>query len=70
MKNIPLDSLKAAKPEEQHKSSKTAVVYMDGDKGPFKCSNCSEFEVPNGCEIVEGFIDPLGCCNLYQQKEK
>ena len=69
MKNIPLASLKAAKPEEQHKSSKTAVVYMDGDKGPFKCSHCDYFSGPNGCRIVDGFIDPEGCCNLYEMED-
>lgn len=67
MTTIPLTKLKEAK---SHKTSKTAVVYMDGEKGPFRCDNCSEFEAPNGCEIVEGYIDPEGCCNLYKQKGK
>ncbi len=67
MTSIPLAKLKDSQPE-QHKTSKAASVYMEGDQGPFKCSHCKEFEAPNGCEIVEGLIDPEGCCNLYVKK--
>lgn len=62
----PLEGLKESKPE---KSSKLTVVYMDGDKGPFRCDHCEYFSKPNGCHIVEGFIDPAGCCNLYESVE-
>lgn len=44
---------------------KALVVYMTGDMGPFKCSNCCYFSNPNGCSVVEGEIDPEGCCNMY-----
>ena len=62
----PIDGLKAAKSE---KTSKAVVVYMDGDKGPFRCDHCEYFSKPNGCTKVEGFIDPAGCCNLYDSKD-
>jgi hypothetical protein len=48
------------------KSTKQAVVYMTGDKGPFRCDHCEYFQVPRACKIVEGSIDPKGCCNLYE----
>jgi len=44
---------------------KALVVYMTGDMGPFKCSNCCYFSEPNSCSVVEGEIDPEGCCNMY-----
>lgn len=61
----PLEGLKDIQPE-QHQMSKLAVVYMDGDKGPFRCDHCEYYKDPNECEIVKGFIDPAGCCNLYE----
>lgn len=62
----------AAKPIEglkslAHKTPKSMVVYMDGDKGPFKCANCEYFQDPSSCKKVEGKIDPEGCCNLYEK---
>lgn len=62
-----LEGLKSAGPE---KRSKAVVVYMDGDKGPFRCDHCEYYTNPNKCEIVEGFIDPAGCCNLYESVEE
>lgn len=47
------------------KVSQLAVVYMDGEKGPFECSHCCYFQPEASCQIVEGDIDPNGCCNLY-----
>lgn len=44
---------------------KALVVYMDSDLGPFICSNCSNFRQPNTCQMVEGEIDPQGCCNIF-----
>lgn len=44
---------------------KALVVYMTGDMGPFKCSNCCYFNEPGSCSVVEGDIDPEGCCNMY-----
>jgi len=52
------------------KSTQTAVVYMKGDQGPFRCNHCEYFSAPKSCRIVEGPIDPTGCCNLYQPESK
>lgn len=42
------------------------VVYMTSDMGPFECAHCTYFEAPSSCGIVDGDIDPKGCCNLYE----
>lgn len=64
-----LEGLKSAVSAAPDKRDKAVVVYMDGDKGPFRCDHCEYFTKPNGCEIVEGFIDPAGCCNLFEQED-
>ena len=33
------------------------------------CDNCKEFVEPDGCEIVRGFIDGLGCCAAWHNDE-
>ena len=45
------------------------VEYMYSDQGPFMCSNCAFFEMPNACLKVAGEIDPEGCCNLFQNAQ-
>lgn len=38
--------------------------YQGPDQGPFICANCIFFD--NGhCEVVDGTIDHLGCCNNF-----
>lgn len=54
---------------EQEKVSQATVVYMTSDKGPFTCDNCYFWHDPNACKIVEGVIDPKGCCNLYESSQ-
>lgn len=67
-KFLPIHGLQAAEPE-QHQTSKESVVYMDGDQGPFRCDHCEYFIPPNACNLVKGFIDPAGCCNLFEKDE-
>lgn len=44
--------------------------YGPGEKNPFQseglmCGNCTFFEGPRACELVEGDIDPMGICKLW-----
>jgi hypothetical protein len=39
--------------------------YMGPEHGPFMCGNCVYFDGHNGCQIVSGEIDQMGCCNLF-----
>jgi len=45
------------------------AVYMGPEKGPFRCDNCERFKAPRSCSIVEGDIDPKGCCNLFDPED-
>ena len=39
--------------------------YQGPDQGPFACDHCVYFDVPRSCEVVDGDIDPHGCCNNF-----
>lgn len=43
---------------------------MPPEAGPFECEHCHYFQQPNKCELVQGGIDPEGCCNLFTEKDK
>ena len=49
------------------KLTKATVVYMDSKQGPFRCDKCDFWHSPNSCELVEGEIDPAGCCNDFKK---
>ena len=75
-KHLPMQGLKSAAPELHEKVTKASQAYMDGDQGPFRCDNCDFFHVGGGasndagtCELVEGRIDPAGCCNSFKKKD-
>ena len=38
-----------------------AAEYQDTPKGDQKCCNCSLFQEPNACTLVDGEISPAGC---------
>jgi hypothetical protein len=61
-----LEGLKKSGVEPKHLMSQNAVVYMGGELGPFRCDHCEYFKAPSSCAIVEGQIDPEGCCNVYE----
>lgn len=48
-----------------HKIPAQAAGYQGPEHGPFQCSNCKFFENPNSCAVVDGTIDPSGCCNNF-----
>lgn len=54
-----------AKPEGDYTLPKAMVVYMPSEFGPFRCDNCCNFQPDGSCRMVEGPIDPGGCCNIY-----
>jgi hypothetical protein len=65
-----MEALAMAGPKLHEKLAKGAAVYMDPVEGGFKCSNCDFFHTPRACELVEGSIDPEGCCNLFLPKDE
>lgn len=50
------------------KVTQKAAAYQDTPKGPQRCDNCTQFEPPSSCKVVEGNINPAGWCALYVMK--
>ena len=50
------------------KMKQPAVAYQDTPKGDQQCSNCSLFQEPNECTLVEGNISPAGWCKFWVKK--
>ena len=52
----------------QTKMAQTAVKYQVTPKGAQRCDNCTQFQAPASCKVVEGNIDPAGWCMVYVKK--
>jgi len=50
------------------KATQKAAGYQDTPKGDLRCDNCSQFEPPSSCKVVEGNIAPAGWCKVYVKK--
>jgi High potential iron-sulfur protein len=50
------------------KMKQPSVEYQDTPKGDQQCSNCSLFQEPNECTLVEGNISPAGWCKFWVKK--
>jgi len=51
----------------QQKVTKELSQYQDTPKDGQKCSECTFFEPPKGCKVVEGDISPEGWCQLWNK---
>ena len=49
----------------QGKIAQPNAGYQGPDQGPFACDHCVYFDVPRACQVVDGDIDPHGCCNNF-----
>ena len=54
--------------EAAAKMSQPSVAYQDSPKGDQECSNCSLFQEPNACTLVDGQISPKGWCKFWVKK--
>ena len=54
--------------EASAKMAQKAVEYQDTPKGDQECSNCSLFQDPNSCTLVDGEISPKGWCKFWVKK--
>jgi len=50
------------------KMSQQSVAYQDSPKGDQQCNNCSLFQAPSGCTLVDGNISPTGWCKFWVKK--
>jgi High potential iron-sulfur protein len=50
------------------KMSQQSVAYQESPKGDQQCSNCSLFQAPNTCTLVDGNISSAGWCKFWVKK--
>lgn len=50
------------------KLPQSAAKYQSTPKGKLRCDNCSLWQPPASCKLVDGKISPAGWCVLYQAK--
>jgi high potential iron-sulfur protein len=50
------------------KMAQTAVGYQVTPKGDQQCSNCSLFQPPSACTLIDGTISPSGWCKFWVKK--
>ena len=54
--------------EATAKMAPKIAEYQDTPKGDQECSNCSLFQEPNACTLVDGEISPKGWCKFCDKK--
>jgi hypothetical protein len=52
----------------QAKMTQEEAGYQQMPKGDQSCSNCSLFNPPSSCSLVDGSINPQGWCRYHQNK--
>jgi hypothetical protein len=50
------------------KAAQKLVGYQDTPHGAQQCDNCSQFDPPSSCKVVDGTISPTGWCKVYVKK--
>ena len=50
------------------KMPQKAFSYQSTPKGKQRCDNCSLWQPPSSCKLVQDPIDPAGWCVLYKAK--
>jgi hypothetical protein len=58
----------AAQPARAEKVSQAAAGYQPTPNGDKSCANCSVFQPPSSCQVVDGTIAPTGYCKLWTAK--
>jgi hypothetical protein len=49
----------------QEKMSLTQAQYQGSPNGIYSCGNCSLFERPKSCKVVDGEVNEDGWCRVY-----
>jgi hypothetical protein len=57
-----------AQAQAPQKLAQKVVQYQTQPKNGQMCSNCVNYEPPNGCKLVEGPIAPTGWCIAFGPK--
>jgi hypothetical protein len=48
--------------------AQAGVAYQATPKGDQQCGNCSLFQPPSACTLVDGTISPSGWCKFWVKK--
>ena len=48
--------------------AQAGVAYQTTPKGDQQCGNCSLFQPPGACTLVDGTISPTGWCKFWVKK--
>jgi hypothetical protein len=54
--------------EAAAKMTQKIAEYQETPKGDQQCSNCSLFQEPNACTLVDGEISAAGWCKFWVKK--
>jgi hypothetical protein len=54
--------------EAAAKMSQASVQYQSTPKDNQQCSNCSLFQEPDACTIIDGEVSPQGWCRFWAKK--
>jgi len=52
----------------QQNVSQADAEYQGTPQGDQRCDGCINFQPPNACKIVQGYIGPTGWCQLFTPK--
>lgn len=47
------------------KSSQKSVEYQSHPKAGHSCNTCKDFQPPQACKTVDGYIEARGWCDKY-----
>jgi len=50
------------------KTSQKAADYQAGPKNGLRCGDCSLFQAPSSCQLVDGTISRVGWCKFFVAK--
>ncbi len=50
------------------KAAQNSVSYRPKPQGRARCDNCSQWQPPAACKLVDGQISPSGWCAIYAPK--
>jgi hypothetical protein len=56
---------KIAPAHSADKMTKARAEYQDMPNGIYSCGNCTLFEAPNACKVVEGEVSRDGWCTAF-----
>ena len=57
--------LRASQAPASEKMTRQQAQYQDAPNGIYSCANCSLFERPKSCKVVDGEVSEDGWCKAF-----